>query len=60
MGQIKNLSVRMDEELLRQLHRVAKWEERSVNAQVLHLIRNCVRQFEKEQGPEVRTETESS
>ncbi len=47
---IKSLSIRIDEELLHKLHIVADYEGRSANSQVLILIRNCVREYEKENG----------
>ena len=47
---IKNLSVRIDEELLHKIHVVADYEGRSANSQILILIRRCVEQYEKEHG----------
>lgn len=47
---IKNLTVRIDEELLHKIHVVADYEGRSANSQILILIRRCVEQFEKEHG----------
>ena len=48
---IKSLSIRIDEELLHKLHIVADYEGRSANSQVLVLIRKCVEQYERENGP---------
>lgn len=47
---IKSISIRMEEELLHQLHIVAAYEGRSANSQVVKLIRNCVEEFEREHG----------
>lgn len=47
---IKNLSVRIDEEMLHKLHIVADYEARSANSQILILIRDCIAAYEKEHG----------
>ena len=47
---IKRLTIRIDDTLLDKLHVVADYEGRSANSQVLILIRNCVREYEKENG----------
>lgn len=44
------LTVRIDAALLAKLHAVADYEKRSANGQVIVLIRDCVRKFEKEHG----------
>ena len=44
---IKSLSIRIDEELLNRLHRVADYEGRSANSQILVLIRECVERYEE-------------
>lgn len=46
----RSLTVRLDDALLDKLHVVADYEARSVNGQVLILIRECVRRFEAEHG----------
>ncbi len=43
--------VRIDKELLKKLDYVAKYEDRSRNAEVTRLIRQHVAQFELEQEP---------
>ena len=48
---IKSLSIRIDEEMLHKLHVVADYEGRSANSQILVLIRDCIKQFETENGP---------
>lgn len=45
----KSLSIRIEEELLQELHRVAEYEGRSANSQILYLIRQCVREFAEQQ-----------
>lgn len=47
---IKSLTIRIDDTLLDKLHVVADYEGRSANSQVLILIRNCVREYEKANG----------
>lgn len=47
---IKSLTIRIDDTLLDKLHVVADYEGRSANSQVLILICNCVREYEKENG----------
>ena len=47
---IKSLTIRIDDTLLDKLHVVADYEGRAANSQVLILIRNCVREYEKENG----------
>lgn len=44
---IKSVSIRIDEALLDKLHKVAEYEGRSANSQVLILIRDCVEAYEK-------------
>lgn len=46
----KNVSIRIEEEMLRKLGHVADYEGRSVNSHVLVLIRENIQVFEKEHG----------
>ena len=46
----KNLSVRIDEEMLNKLHYIADYEARSANGQVIVLIRECIEKFEEKHG----------
>lgn len=48
--QNKHLGIEIDPELHYKLHYIAKYEGRSGNGQILHLIRQCIRAFESEQG----------
>ncbi len=47
---IKNLTIRIDSEMLDKLHTVADYERRSANSQILILIRDCVKKYEDEHG----------
>lgn len=47
---IKTLSVRLDEELLQKLYIVAAYEERSLNGQVLMIIKQRIAQYEAKYG----------
>ena len=47
---IRSLTIRIEDSLLDKLHVVADYEARSVNGQVLILIRDCIRKFEREHG----------
>lgn len=46
----KSLSIRIEEEMLKKLHVVADYEARSVNSQILILIRDCIEQYEEKHG----------
>lgn len=46
----KHLGIEIDPELHYKLHYIAKYEGRSGNGQILYLIRQCIREFEAEQG----------
>lgn len=48
---IKNISIRIEEEKLQKIGYIADYEGRSVNSQVLVLIRENIRRFEEENGP---------
>ncbi len=44
---IKSLTVRIDEALLDDLHRVADYEGRSASSQTVVLIRDCVEKYKR-------------
>ena len=44
----KHLGIEIDPELHFKLHYIAKYEGRSANGQILYLIRQCIKEFEKE------------
>ena len=47
---IKSVSIRIEEEMLHKLSYVAEYEGRSVNSQVLVLIRESIKEFEDANG----------
>lgn len=56
----KTFTVRIDPDLLDQLHVVAEYEGRSANKQIVALIRRCVEQFETKHGKiELSAQTKS-
>ena len=56
MEKNRHLGLRIDKENHYKLGYIAKYEGRSVNGQILYLIRQCIIDFEKEHG---RIETPS-
>lgn len=46
-GKPKHLSLRIDEDLLRKFEYVAKYDDRSMNWYLLHLIKNEIADFEE-------------
>ena len=46
----KHLGIEIDPELHFKLHYIARFEGRSVNGQILYLIRKCIREFEDAEG----------
>lgn len=47
---IKNLTIRINEEMLNKLHVIADYEGRSANGQILVLIRDCIEEYEDKHG----------
>ena len=47
---IRSLTIRIEDQLLDKLHVVTDYEARSVNGQVLILIRDCIKRFKAEHG----------
>lgn len=47
---IKSVSIRIEEEMLNKIAHIADYEGRSVNSQVLVLIRENIKAFEEENG----------
>lgn len=47
---IKSVSIRIEEEMLNKIAYIADYEGRSVNSQVLILIRDNIKAFETENG----------
>ena len=48
---IKSVSIRIEEEMLEKIGYIAEYEGRSVNSQVLVLIRENIKAFEEANGP---------
>ena len=48
---VKSVSIRIEEEMLNKIAYIADYEGRSVNSQVLVLIRESIRSFEQSNGP---------
>ena len=48
---IKSVSIRIEEEMLKKISYIADYEGRSVNSQILVLIRERIKAFEEENGP---------
>ena len=46
----KHLGIEIDPEMNYKRHYIAKYEGRSGNGQILHLIRQCIRDFESKEG----------
>lgn len=46
----KHLGIEVSPELHYKLHYIAKYEGRSGNGQILYLISQCIRDFEREHG----------
>ena len=46
----KHLGIEISPELHYKLHYIAKYEGRSGNGQILYLLNECIRKFEKENG----------
>ena len=46
----KHLGIEVDPELHHKLRFVANYEGRSINRQILYLIRQCIRDFEAKEG----------
>lgn len=47
---IRSVSIRIPAELLDELRNVSNYEGRSINSQVLYLIRQCVQDFKEKDG----------
>ena len=46
----KHLGIEIDPELHHKIRYVAKYEGRSINGQILHLLRQYIREFERKEG----------
>ena len=50
MKKCKTMTFRMDANILKKLHYVARYDGRSTNSYVMHTIRQLIKNFEKEHG----------
>ena len=57
MKKTKHISIRIDATMLKKFHSVADYHGRSASRQILYLIHQCIREFEKEHG-EIEVEEE--
>ncbi len=48
---VKSVSIRIEEEMLKKLNYIADYEGRSINTQMLILVRKCIQDFETNLGP---------
>jgi len=46
----KHLGIEVEPELHYKIKQIAKFEGRSVNGQILYLIRRCIREYEEKEG----------
>ena len=51
MKRDKHIGFRLDSELHAKMVYIAEYEGRSLSWQMIHLMQECVRRFEKEHGP---------
>ena len=57
-GDIKHISLRIDEELLRKFSYIANYQDRSMNWMVINLISKAVKSFEEKHGEIIPEESE--
>ena len=50
MKKQKHISIRIDEDVLRKFHFISKYNDRSASGQIMYLINQSIREFEKEHG----------
>ena len=46
----KHISIRIEEDILKKFHYVSRYNGRSASGQIMYLINQCIRDFEKEHG----------
>ena len=47
---VKSVSIRIEEEMMEKLGYVAEYEGRSLNSQILVLVRECIQKYEADHG----------
>lgn len=50
MSEIKNFTLRIDDDMLKKFHSVCRYDGRSANSQLLIYIRNSIERFEQKHG----------
>ena len=50
MGKLRSLSIRIDDDLRKKLHYIAKYDSHSANSHIIYLIRKNIEEFEKAHG----------
>lgn len=59
----KHLGIEIDPELHYKLHYISKYEGRSANGQILYLLRQCIKEFETNEGeivvPKISTDNQN-
>ena len=53
----KHLGIEIDPNTHRKIKYIAEYEGRSINGQVLYLVRKCIERFEKEHGEITKEES---
>lgn len=46
----KHLGIEVEADVHGKLKYIAKYEDRSINGQILYLIRKCIKEFEEQNG----------
>lgn len=59
MPENKHLGIRVENNLHYKLTYISEYEGRSMNGQIIYLINQCIKNFEKENG-EIKIETNES
>ncbi len=50
MKKQKHISIRIDSDVLRKFHYIAKYDDRSASGQIMFLINKSIRDFEEKHG----------
>ena len=54
----KHLGIEIDPSIHRKIKYIAEYEGRSINGQILYLVRKCIESYEREHGEIVENEQE--
>lgn len=47
---VKYFSLRLEEDMLKKLHYIADYDDRSVNSQIVSILRQSIKEFEQKHG----------